>query len=290
MCIRDRGYSYESYLDSLTSTQLSTNVYDYVTKDVAVSEEDVEAAYDEYVAADEANYADPYQFENAFSSGVTIYYTPEGYRNVKHILFKFDDDQATRYDELSTRLADLEAEQVAAAEAADATPAPEAEDGEAESPRAITEIEADIAQVSADLDALYEELMPEAEAAIERFNAGEDIDALIAELNDDTGMPETGYAVSTTAEASAQAWDPAFTEGALSIEEVGGLSAPVRGVYGIHLIYYAGDITPGATALEEVHDEVESLTLQNKISQTYADQVSAWKEELHLVTYPEHLA
>ena len=286
----EMGYSYESYLDSLTSTQLSTNVYDYVTKDVAVSEEDVEAAYDEYVAADEANYADPYQFENAFSSGATIYYTPEGYRNVKHILFKFDDDQATRYDELSTRLADLEAEQVAAAEAADATPAPEAEDGEAESPRAITEIEADIAQVSADLDALYEELMPEAEAAIERFNAGEDIDALIAELNDDTGMPETGYAVSTTAEASAQAWDPAFTEGALSIEEVGGLSAPVRGVYGIHLIYYAGDITPGATALEEVHDEVESLTLQNKISQTYADQVSAWKEELHLVTYPEHLA
>ena len=286
----EMGYTYDYYLDALTSTQLSTNVYDYVTKDVAVTEEDIEAAYDEYVAADEANYADPYQFENAFSSGVTIYYTPEGYRNVKHILFKFDDDQATRYDELSARLADLEAEQVAAAEAADATPAPEAEDGEAESPRAITEIEADIAQVSADLDALYEELMPEAEAAIERFNAGEDIDALIAELNDDTGMPETGYAVSTTAEASAQAWDPAFTEGALSIEEVGGLSAPVRGVYGIHLIYYAGDITPGATALEEVHDEVESLTLQNKISQTYADQVSAWKEELHLVTYPEHLA
>ena len=286
----EMGYSYESYLDSLTSTQLSTNVYDYVTKDVAVTEEDIEAAYDEYVAADEETYADPYQFESAFSSGTTIYYTPEGYRNVKHILFKFDDDQATRYDELSARLADLEAEQVAAAEAADATPAPEAEDGEAEPPRAITEIEADIAQVSADLDALYEELMPEAEAAIERFNAGEDIDALIAELNDDTGMPETGYAVSTTAEASAQAWDPAFTEGALSIEEVGGLSAPVRGVYGIHLIYYAGDITPGATALEEVHDEVESLTLQNKISQTYADQVSAWKEELHLVTYPEHLA
>ena len=103
-------------------------------------------------------------------------------------------------------------------------------------------------------------------------------------------MPETGYAVSTTAEASAQAWDPAFTEGALSIEEVGGLSAPVRGVYGIHLIYYAGDIAAGATPLETVHDEVEELTLQNKVSQTYADQVSAWKEELNLVTYPENLA
>ena len=294
----EMGYTYDYYLDALTRTQLSSNVYDYVTKDVAVTEEDIEAAYDEYVAADEETYADPYQFESAFSSGTTIYYTPEGYRNVKHILFKFSDEQAASYDELTTRLADLEAEQIAAA----ATPAPEAteaaETAEAEAtaeaepteaPRAASEIEADIAEVNAEIDALYAELMPEAEAAIERFNAGEDIDALIAELSDDN-MPETGYAVSETAEASTQAWDPAFTEGALSIEEVGGLSAPVRGVYGIHLIYYAGDITPGATALEEVHDEVESLTLQNKISQTYADQVSAWKEELHLVTYPEHLA
>ena len=285
----DMGYDYDYYLEALTDNQLVSNVYDYVTKDVTVSEEEIEAAYDGYVADDEATYANPYQFENAFSSDTTIYYTPEGYRNVKHILFKFDDDQATRYDELSTRLADLEAEQVAAAEAADATPAPEAEDGEAESPRAITEIEADIAQVSADLDALYEELMPEAEAAIERFNAGEDIDALIAELSDDN-MPEAGYVVSETADAAAQAWDPAFTAGALSIEEVGGLSEPVRGVYGIHLIYYAGDLTPGATPLEDVHDVVEEQTLQNKITQTYADQISAWKEELNLVTYPENLA
>ena len=292
----EMGYDYDYYLEALTDNQLVSNVYDYVTKDVTVSEEEIEAAYDGYVASDEATYADPYQFESAFSSDTTIYYTPEGYRNVKHILFKFSDEQAASYDELTTRLADLEAEQLAAT----ATPAPEAteaaETAEAaaeaeptEAPRAASEIEADIAEVNAEIDALYAELMPEAEAAIERFNAGEDIDALIAELSDDN-MPETGYAVSETAEASTQAWDPAFTEGALSIEEVGGLSAPVRGIYGIHLIYYAGDIAAGATPLETVHDEVEELTLQNKVSQTYADQVSAWKEELNLVTYPENLA
>ena len=294
----EMGYDYDYYLEALTDNQLVSNVYDYVTKDVTVSEEEIEAAYDGYVADDEATYADPYQFENAFSSDTTIYYTPEGYRNVKHILFKFSDEQAASYDELTTRLADLEAEQLAAA----ATPAPEATEAAetaeteataeaepTEAPRAASEIEADIAEVNAEIDALYAELMPEAEAAIERFNAGEDIDALIAELSDDN-MPETGYAVSETAEASTQAWDPAFTEGALSIEEVGGLSAPVRGVYGIHLIYYAGDIAAGATPLETVHDEVEELTLQNKVSQTYADQVSAWKEELNLVTYPENLA
>ena len=290
------GYTYEYYLDALTTTELVNNAYEYATKDVAVSEEDIEAAYDENVAADETTYATPYQFESAFSSGVTIYYTPEGYRNVKHILFKFSDEQATRYDELSAQLSALEAEQLEATAATEATPAPEATEAEAtetpeptEAPRALSEIEADIISVNAELDALYAELMPEAEAAIERFNAGEDIDALIDELSDDN-MPEVGYAVSTIAEASEQAWDPAFTAGALSIEEVGGLSAPVRGVYGIHLIYYVGDIASGATPLEDVHDEVEAQALDAKISQTYADQVSAWKEELNLVTYPEHMA
>ena len=115
--------------------------------------------------------------------------------------------------ELTTRLADLEAEQLAAA----ATPRRShrgRRNGRGgrrsrahRGARAASEIEADIAEVNAEIDALYAELMPEAEAAIERFNAGEDIDALIAELSDDN-MPETGYAVSETAEASTQAWDP----------------------------------------------------------------------------------
>ena len=299
--LNEMGYTYEYYLDMLTQSQLATNVYDYVTGDVTVSEEEVQAAYDSNVAADEASYADASQFETAFTNGATIYYTPEGYRNVKHILFKFSDEQATTYDELSAQLASLEAEQAAAieaaetaqttdeaAEAADDT-ADTADTAEAAAPRALADIEADIEAINAELDALYTELLPEAEAAAERFNAGEDIDALIAELSDDN-MPEAGYVVSETADAAAQAWDPAFTAGALSIEEVGGLSEPVRGVYGIHLIYYAGDLTPGATPLEDVHDVVEEQTLQNKITQTYADQISAWKEELNLVTYPENLA
>ena len=75
-------------LENLERTQLSTNVYDYVTGDVTVSEEEIQQAYDELVAADDANYSQSaYQFETAYSNGTTIYYTPEGYRNVKHILF-----------------------------------------------------------------------------------------------------------------------------------------------------------------------------------------------------------
>lgn len=287
--LNEQGYTYESTLKSLRETQLATNVYDYITADVTVTEEEVKAAYDEYVAADQSTYEESaYQFESAYSNGSDIYYTPEGYRVVKHILFQFDDEQSAQYEELCAQLDALDAE-LAEATATDETAADETATEEA-APRAAEEIEADIAEAQAQLDALYQQLIPEAEAAAARFESGEDIEALIAELNDDTGMPETGYAVSETADVSTQMWDPAFTEGALSIEEVGGLSEPVLGTYGVHLIYYAGDLTPGATPYEDVRADVEALALSEKVNQTYADQIAAWEEELNLQLYPEHIA
>ena len=302
--LNEQGYTYESTLKSLRETQLATNVYDYITADVTVTEEEVKAAYDEYVAADQSTYEESaYQFESAYSNGSDIYYTPEGYRVVKHILFQFDDEQSAQYEELCAQLDALDAE-LAEATATDETATDEATTEEAAAdeaaadetateevaPRAAEEIEADIAEAQAQLDALYQQLIPEAEAAAARFESGEDIEALIAELNDDTGMPETGYAVSETADVSTQMWDPAFTEGALSIEEVGGLSEPVLGTYGVHLIYYAGDLTPGATPYEDVRADVEALALSEKVNQTYADQIAAWEEELNLQLYPEHIA
>lgn len=306
--LNEQGYTYESTLKSLRETQLATNVYDYITADVTVTEEEVKAAYDEYVAADQSTYEESaYQFESAYSNGSDIYYTPEGYRVVKHILFQFDDEQSAQYEELCAQLDALDAElaeatatdETATDEAADATVTDETAADEAAAdetateeaaPRAAEEIEADIAEAQAQLDALYQQLIPEAEAAAARFESGEDIEALIAELNDDTGMPETGYAVSETADVSTQMWDPAFTEGALSIEEVGGLSEPVLGTYGVHLIYYAGDLTPGAIPYEDVRADVEALALSEKVNQTYADQIAAWEEELNLQLYPEHIA
>ena len=301
--LNEQGYTYESTLKSLRETQLATNVYDYITADVTVTEEEVKAAYDEYVAADQSTYeASAYQFESAYTNGSDIYYTPEGYRVVKHILFQFDDEQSAQYEELCAQLDALDAELAEATAtdetatdeatteevAADETAADETATEEA-APRAAEEIEADIAEAQAQLDALYQQLIPEAEAAAARFESGEDIEALIAELNDDTGMPETGYAVSETADVSTQMWDPAFTEGALSIEEVGGLSEPVLGTYGVHLIYYAGDLTPGATPYEDVRANVETLALSEKVNQTYADQIAAWEEELNLQLYPENI-
>ena len=68
----------------------------------------------------------------------------------------------------------------------------------------------------------------------------------------------------------------------MSIAEVGQISEPVRGVNGIHIIYYLSDITPGTVALDEIRDEVAQLALDDKIAATYNDQVAAWVEEANV--------
>ena len=90
-------------------------------------------------------------------------------------------------------------------------------------------------------------------------------------------LPE-GDAVTTIDTISGTTGDavsPAYTYFSIAI-----------GVDGTYVYYdnwedgYAGDITPGATALEDVHDEVEAQALQAKISETYGAQIDAWKTEL----------
>ena len=115
---------------------------------------------------------------------------------------------------------------------------------------------------------------------IDEFEAGADFDSLIEKYNADPGMTTeptatNGYAVS----ADSTTWDPAFTEGAMAIESVGQISSPVYGQNGIHVIYYMSDITPGPVAFEDIADAVKDAALQDKISQTYDDQVAAWVEE-----------
>jgi len=88
-----------------------------------------------------------------------------------------------------------------------------------------------------------------------------------------------GYAVA----AESTTWDPAFTEGAMSIEAIGQISEPVRGQNGIHIIYYLGDITPGPVPFEEIADAVREEAQQDKVSETYQAQVDAWVEEANPV-------
>lgn len=288
--LNENGYSQEQLLKELTDSAVKDRLRESVTSEVTVTEDDVKAAYDQKVADDETNYASDSAYTSARSSGAEILWNPEGYRAVKHVLIKFTDDQSTRYSELTKMISDLNAE-LEALDNPETTEAPADETAEAtaepetEAPRTREEIETDLAAAQADLDALYEELMPKAQEVVDKFNAGASFDELIDEYNEDPGMQNEptkteGYAVC----AESTSWDTAFRDGAMSIESVGGISEPVRGSYGVHIIYYMSDVPAGAVAYEDVHDQVEADALNDAKDAAYETAVNLWLDEA-AVTY-----
>ena len=331
------GYTEDALLETLIDNYVSEQLYNYITADVTVTEEDIQAAFDELVAEQEASFADDSTYNTSRNNGDTIVWNPEGYRMVRHVLIKFTDDQATRYSELQDTLdtlnEELEALQTAAEEAAAATDestteatdetaaeataeatdettgetAPEAtaeatDEAAAETTgetaaeateapaRTEEEINAEIADVEAELTALYEELLPTAQEVIDAFNSGTSFSDLIDQYNEDPGMENeptatNGYAVS----ANSTAWDPAFTEGAMSIESIGEISEPVYGQNGIHIIYYDSDIPAGAVDLETVRAEIEESALNTKLNDTYDNTLAEWVEAINPVYHYDRL-
>lgn len=299
--LADMGYSVEMILDSMITSYVDEQVYNYITGDVAITEEDVQATYDSLVADAEASYANDNTYNNARSSGETLVYNPEGYRQVKHVLVKFDDEQAAQYadlndtldtlnDELDAILNPAEETEEAAEETEEAAEETTEEPAEEVVVRTEEEVNTDIAAAQAEIDALYAALMPTAQEVIDKFNAGTPFAELIDAYGEDPGMTAeptktNGYAVA----ANSTTWDPAFTAGSMSIESVGGISEPVLGSYGIHIIYYESDITPGAVALEDVRAYVEDTALNNKISDTYTTTLADWTAALNPVYHYDRL-
>ena len=290
--LEQMGYSYDKILESMIATHAQQALFEAVTADIEITEEDVRAAYDSAVAEDEQAYADnAYDYESARADGTPVYWNPEGYRRVKHVLIKFDDDQTARYTELKDLADDLEArieaanggEAEADAEAAtDAEPSPEAE------PVDVEALEEQLTGTLAEMDALYHELLPRTEEVLARFEEGEDFESLIAEYGEDPGMEnEPGKTEGYYVSENSVMWDAAFTEGAMSIAAPGQISEPVHGSYGVHIIYYLADVPAGAVPYEDVRDSLQETALSDARNQAYSDQVAAWKEELHLELHPE---
>ena len=135
-----------------------------------------------------------------------------------------------------------------------------------------------------------EDLAAQLEAANARIEAGEDFDALIEEYGQDPGMQsgdsaENGYYVS----ADSTAWVQEFTDGAMSIPEIGGVSDPVRSSYGIHIIKYVGDVASGATDFADVETTLRETLLSTLTEEAYSAALTEWVEAVHPEYYPERV-
>lgn len=297
---KDAIYNIE--LASANGELIEQTLRDEITE---VTDEALQAAYDEKVSEDEEQYADSASsFESAMSSGdEVVAWMPEGYRTVKHILVKPEDDVLSAvttarnaYTTAQDDLEDLRGELDALTDDdAEATEDGEGADEAAEkTPRTAEEIQADIDAAEASLEGLKADV-DKAEAdclasvqdkldeIFEKIDAGEDFASLIETYGEDPGMQNEptktrGYYVC----ADSANWDKNFTAGAMSLEKVGDVTrTPVISTSGVHIIRYESDVTPGAVPLEDIHDALYDETLENLKTDHYNSELESWVSALN---------
>ena len=245
------GLTRESFLEYFTQGIALQNAQTELLKDVLPTDEEVMAQYENTLAADEeAIGSDLSVYDTYLASYQESYYIPEGIRYVRHILIALDDELATEIN--TTRSNDGD-------EAANTL--------RDESLLTIVEKANEV------LSLLQNDEITFTDA--------------IAEYNEDPGMeyyPE-GYEVYS----GCTLYVPEFTEGAMSLENVGDITGLVATDYGYHIIEYTSERTSGPLPFESVQQDIyDSLlpTLQDEAWQVLLDQ---WVAEAEYTVYDENI-
>ena len=287
--LKNDGYEEETYIseyvDSETTNLMITRLMDHVSEGMTVTDEEIQAHFNELVEEDKANYAEDisnYEFFTQYYQQPS-YYTPEGYRGIDHILLKVDETLLNTWKDLTARLeeqkeAEAEPEETPAAdESAEAT---EPTDTPAPTAEPVTE-----EMVEAARQAILDSVQPTVDEIKAKLKDGVSFDDLILEYGTDPGMQneatrKAGYAV----HKDSILWDPAFTAGAVALEKIGDVSEPVLGQYGVHILYYLRDIPGGAVELTDaMKTEIHDNLLDQKRSEALNTALDKWIEEAAIV-------
>ncbi|MGN1248674.1 MAG: SurA N-terminal domain-containing protein [Candidatus Spyradocola sp.] len=243
---------YGTSLDDMKAQEVeaipSGKLYDYVTRDVVVTEEEAKLSYAEHVASDKESYdGNLASFVSAFDNGYLIYYVPEGAFYVKHILIGLTDEQKQEIYDLRN------------------------DDDEA---------------VAATADAKREEFLAtiqaEADAALAAVEAGGDFDALIAEYGDDPGMTYDYYADGYLTYVGNPNYVAEFTAACDGLTEDGMTTGLVASDFGYHIIRRVSTKTPGEVPFEDVKDDLMDGMLSSAQEDAYNAMVDQWISEANV--------
>lgn len=299
---QDNGFNtLETYTLSEEAEHSAEKLRADVIKDVAVTDEELQAELDEQVkSAMEAYASSPSSYGSAVNNGTTVYYAPAGYRYVKQILLGFTDEDSKAISEANTALSAantaLSEAQTAYDAALTASESEGADTAALETAKqaladAQTATDAAKAKVDEAKAAAFAALEPTKQEVMDKIAAGEDFDALMETYNTDPGMQRepgktNGYAV---CEGFAS-FDTAFTTAAMALVNIGDVSEPVKSdAYGYYVIRYQADIPEGPVALDTVRDTMTASLLKEKQDAAYTEQLAAWLAEADVKTYMERL-
>ncbi len=284
------GYKKADEVQTAEKNLVMKKLREEIIKDVVVTSEEIKAEYDNLVARDEdASKEDLNAYGKAKLNGQDFYYVPSGYRMVKQILVKFTEEDSKSIDSAKSALSEKKSATAAAQSAFDDNAAA-LEQGENMSDERMQELTDEKAKLQKQLDdakqeeakaqkavddALqkgYDSIKEKVDGIYERASSGEDFDALIDEFNEDSGMPEEGYAV----RKGFTDFDQAFMQPAMELKNIGDVAKPSKGIYGYYIVQYAADVKEGPVPMENVQEGIKSSLLTQRQDETYENKVQEW--------------
>lgn len=241
--------SYGTTLEDMKQQEVEAiptqKLYDQVTADVTVTEEQAREEFTTLVAEDKETYeADLASYVSAYEYGQPIYYTPEGLFFVKHILIGLTEEE-------QQEIKDLRA----------------------------SEDEAVAATADAKRDELLLGIKEEADEVLAKVEAGEDFDALIEQYGDDPGMKSETYAGGYLTYAGDTAFVEEFATACEALTADGMTSGLVASDFGYHIIRRVSTLPAGEASFDDVKDDLMASMLQEAKDTAYSDQVEAWVTE-----------
>lgn len=241
------GLTLDQMKENSVASISSDKLYDYVTKDVTVTEEEAKIEFANKVAAAKEKYdADLSAYVSDFENGATIYYTPKGCYYIKHILISLTDEQ--KQDIKNLRADD------------DETVAATADEKREEYLLTIRE---------------------KAESVLKLVDEGGDFEALMEEYGEDPGMKNEAYKNGYLTYAGDTGFVTEFADACAALTEDGMTSGLVASDFGYHIIRRVSTVPSGEATFEDVKDSLMESMLTDKKSTTYDQQVEAWVKEVN---------
>ena len=247
--------------------------------DVTVSDEAIQAWYDEAAAEDAEIYAQNPEYYKDDKESEEIYgdypvvYAPEGYKRMLHILIMPEEPMADEYYDKEATIETLRAEYGELAFAV------EVEGGEGAD--RMKEIQAEYRQLTADMEKLEKEYfapaLAKAKEAHAKLEAGESFEAVMAEYGQDMEQSEKGRLISNQY-VSDYDWSNEV-KAEFATLKVGEYSAVVQDDDGCHILYYLADEPAGNAELDTVKEAIRQQLLYEAQDEEWLALIEAWKND-----------
>lgn len=276
--LESMGYTEQSYIDEAVINAGYVKLENEMVKGITVTDDEVIAYYNELVAADEVAYkndAASYEYMQYMNQmylmyGYTDYYTdlyyfPEGYRSVTHILLDVDEALLTAYADLQ---AAYEEQQSALEEGTEVTD------------ELVTAEEVENARL-----AIIASVQPTIDEINQKLSEGATFAELIPQYTADPGM-NTAESIAAGYEVHMDSinWVTEFRDAAFTVDNIGDITAPVVTDYGVHILQYVADIPGGPVELtDDLMETLRVTLLEPAQSSALNETMNQWLEEAEIV-------